>query len=234
MKKVVISVGGSVLVPTLESNNLSAWVAVLREIQQDYSVFCVCGGGGEARRYISVCRSLGIDEGTADELGIMVTRINASLLIAALGDAAYPTVPATYREAKQAALLERIVVMGGVTPGQTTDAVSAVLAEEVSADLLVNATAVDAIYSADPRKDASAERYSMITPADLIQIIMKERMGAGSNMIVDLVAAKIVERSGIPFIVMDGRKPGDILTALKEGTFNGTLVAEKPDSVLPL
>ncbi|MDO9540203.1 MAG: UMP kinase [Methanocalculus sp.] len=234
MKKVVISVGGSVLVPTLESHHLSAWVSALRDIVKDYSVFCVCGGGGEARRYISVCRSLGIDEGTADELGIMVTRINAFLLISALGDLAYPSVVTSYCEAKEAALHGKIVVMGGVTPGQTTDAVSAVLAEEVRADLLVNATAVDAIYSADPRKDSSAERYSTITPADLIRIIMKERMGAGSNMIVDLVAAKIVERSRIPFAVMDGRKPEDIVLALRNGNFNGTLVAERPEKVFPL
>jgi uridylate kinase len=234
MKKVVISVGGSVLVPTLESHHLSEWVSALRDIKQDYSVFCVCGGGGEARRYISVCRSLGIDEGTADELGIMVTRINAFLLISALGDLAYPSVVTSYREAKEAALHGKIVVMGGVTPGQTTDAVSAVLAEEVRADLLVNATAVDAIYSADPRKDATAERYSTITPADLIRIIMKERMGAGSNMIVDLVAAKIVERSRIPFAVMDGRKPEDIVLALRSGIFNGTLVAEQSEQIFPL
>jgi len=201
---------------------------------KDYQLFCVCGGGGEARRYISVCRDIGVDEATSDELGIMVTRINAFLLISALGDSAYPTVATSYREAKEAALHGRIVVMGGVTPGQTTDAVSAVLAEEVGADLLINATAVDAIYSADPRKDTLAERYSLITPSDLINIIMKERMGAGSNMIVDLVAAKIVERSAIPFAVMDGRKPEDIISALRKGIFNGTLVAEQSRAILPL
>lgn len=234
MKKVVISLGGSVLVPTLDSHLLGEWAATLRELAQHYSVFCVCGGGGEARRYISVCRGLGLDDGTADELGIMVTRINAFLLLSALGDAAYPTVPATYREAKEAALHQRVVVMGGVAPGQTTDAVSAVLAEEVSADLLVNATAIDAIYSADPKKDPAAERYSRITPANLIDIIMKERMGAGSNMIVDLLAAKIVERSNIPFIVMDGKNPALVKDAIIAGRFDGTVVSDQQENVLPL
>ncbi|MBR1369241.1 uridylate kinase [Methanocalculus chunghsingensis] len=234
MKKVVISVGGSVLVPSLESHQLKEWASTLKELAQDYHLFCVCGGGGEARRYISVCRDIGLDEATSDELGIMVTRINAFLLIAALGDSAYPTVTTSYREAKEAALHGRIIVMGGITPGQTTDAVSAVLAEEVAADLLINATAVDAIYSADPKKDANAKRFSLITPSDLIGIIMKERMGAGSNMIVDLVAAKIIERSAIPFAVMDGRKPQDIISALRTGEFHGTLVAGQSREVLPL
>jgi len=124
--------------------------------------------------------------------------------------------------------------MGGVAPGQTTDAVSAVLAEEVSADLLVNATAIDAIYSADPKKDPAAERYSRITPANLIDIIMKERMGAGSNMIVDLLAAKIVERSNIPFIVMDGKNPALVKDAIIAGRFDGTVVSDQQRNVLPL
>ncbi|RQD80784.1 MAG: UMP kinase [Methanocalculus sp. MSAO_Arc2] len=234
MKKVVISLGGSILVPSLDTHRVQEWASALRTLAEQYSLFCICGGGGEARRYISVGRDLGCDEATADELGIMVTRVNAFLLVSALGDAAYPLIPATYREAKEAALHNRIVVMGGVTPGQTTDAVSAILAEEVSADLLVNMTVVDGIYSADPKKDPSAERFTTMTPKALIDIIMKERMGAGSNMIVDLVAAKVIERSGIPFIVMDGRNPDDIITALSTGTFSGTLVSDHPETAIPL
>ena len=128
-------------------------------------VYVVVGGGGEARRYIGVARTLGIDEATLDETGILVTRLNARLLIAALGDAAYPRVPETYAAAKECGVAGRIVVMGGVAPGQTTDAVAAVLAEEVGADLLINATSVPGIFTADPKRDPSATRYETMTPA---------------------------------------------------------------------
>ena len=92
MKTVVISLGGSILIPSLEKNTIRNYVPVLGEIAAHHRLFVVVGGGGEARRYITVARNLGIDEGTSDEIGILVTRLNANLLIAALGDAAYKLV----------------------------------------------------------------------------------------------------------------------------------------------
>ena len=96
MKKIVISLGGSVLVPSLESNNIDRYVSVLKKMAGKCRIFIVVGGGGEARRYIGVARGLGGGEAAADELGIMVTRLNARLLIAGLGDAAYPRVAENY------------------------------------------------------------------------------------------------------------------------------------------
>ena len=233
-KTIVLSLGGSVLVPSIETNLLGAYATVLRELAERARLYVVVGGGGEARRYIGAARALGIDEATLDELGILVTRLNARLLVAALGDAAYPRVPESYAAAKECGVAGRIVVMGGVAPGQTTDAVAAVLAEEVGADLLINATSVAGIYTADPKKDPTATRYATMTPADLLALVGRERMGAGSNTVIDLVAAKIVERCGIPMVVLDGREPGVVRGAVLEGVFEGTIVARESCRPLPL
>lgn len=227
MKKIVISLGGSVLVPSLESNNISRYVSVLKRIAVKCQVFVVVGGGGEARRYIQVARDLGADEATADDLGIMVTRLNARLLLAGLGDAAYPRVAENYTEAQEFAETGKIVVMGGITPAQTTDAVSAVLAESVGAGLLINATSVDGIYSADPKKNADAVRYDHLTPQELLAIITQSRMDAGANIVLDIVAGKVIERSGIPLLVLDGRDPERIYQAVVEGTAVGTIVSRE-------
>ncbi len=234
MKKITVSIGGSVLVPTLESNNIAAYASVLKNLAGKYEVFVVCGGGGEARRYITAARDLGVDEAAADELGIIVTRLNASLLIAALGAAACPGVAEGYGRALEYAGCGRIVVMGGVVPAQTTDAVSAVLAERTGADLLVNATSVDGIYSADPRKDAQAVRHDRLTPAELLEIIVGSRLDAGSNTIIDIVAGKVVERSGIPLLVIDGKDPEHLEKAITTGEFTGTIVSESSEFTLPL
>ncbi|MDI6866154.1 UMP kinase [Methanoculleus sp.] len=227
MKKIVISLGGSILVPSLESNNIARYVSVLKKISEKCRLFVVVGGGGEARRYIGVARSLGGGEAAADELGIMVTRLNARLLIAGLGEAAYPRVAENYTEALEFALSKKIVVMGGITPAQTTDAVSAVLAESVGADLLINATSIDGIYSADPKKDASAVRHDHLTPRELLEILTANRMNAGANTVLDIVAGKVIERSGIPLLVIDGREPDNLYRAIVEGTFVGTIVSEE-------
>jgi uridylate kinase len=224
MKRIVISLGGSVLVPSLEKNHIRGYAAVLRKLGKDYRVFVVVGGGGEARRYIGVARTLGIDEATADELGIQVTRMNALLLAGALGDAAHPNIAESYRDAARFGESGKIVVMGGVIPGQTTDAVAALLAEKVRAGLIINWTSVDGIYSADPKKHRDAVRHSTLTPVELQAIIRGDRLEAGSNTIFDTLAAKIVGRSGIPLVVLDGRKPQDPRRAIRAK--KGTLVSD--------
>ena len=234
MKTVVISLGGSILIPSLEKNTIQKYVPVLGEIAEHHRLFVVVGGGGEARRYISVARDLGIDEGTSDEIGILVTRLNANLLIAALGDAAYPKVAESHAEAKKFAESNKIVVMGGITPGQTTDAVAAVLAERVGASVFINVTSVDGIYSADPKKDKKAKRYETLTPKQLLKIVGGTGLTAGSNTVLDIIAARVVERSHIPLVVLDGRDPENLSRAILTGKFTGSIVSEKKKKLLPL
>jgi uridylate kinase len=234
MKKVVISLGGSILIPTLEEHTVKEYVPVLKKIAEQHRLFIVVGGGGEARRYISILRDLGIDEGTSDEVGILVTRLNAAILIAALGDDAYPKVAESHAEAKKFAESGKIVVMGGITPGQTTDAVAAVLAERVGAAVFINLTSVDGIYSADPKKDKNATRFDAITPKKLLEIVSGTALGAGSNNVLDIVAARIVERSNIPLVVLDGRNPENLLQAILKGKFRGTVVSAVKKNPLPV
>ncbi|MDG6256016.1 MAG: UMP kinase [Methanomicrobiaceae archaeon] len=232
MKTIVLSLGGSVLVPSLESNTIQRYREALIDISRECALYVVIGGGGEARRYITAARKLGIDEAFSDELGIAVTRLNAALLIGALGEAAYPKIATNYEEARTFSGQGRIVVMGGVTPAQTTDAVSAVLAESVHADVMINATSVDGIYSADPRKDPDARRFEYLTPEELLRIIIGSRLDAGANTVIDIVAAKVIQRSGIPLVVIDGRDPETLKTAVLQGEFSGTVVSESRQNPL--
>lgn len=234
MTFVVLSLGGSILFPSLEENTLAAYAPVLRRLAEQVTLFVVVGGGGEARRYIAAARQMGVDEATCDEIGILVTRLNATLLASALGDDACPRIAASPGEALEYSCSGRIVVMGGVTPAQTTDAVAAVLAERAGADLLVNLTSVDGIYSADPKKDPSARKFARLSPSGLLEIVSRDSLSAGSNTVMDMVAAKVVQRSGIPLLVLDGRDPANLERALLEGREIGTLVSEGQVSPLPL
>jgi len=221
--KIVISIGGSVLARELQPGKFAAYAEAIKEIGKDHTVFIVTGGGKAAREYIKVARDLGSDEATCDLIGIELTRLNARLLIAALGDAAYYEPPLNYKEARNASLTGKIVVMGGVTPGQTTDAVSAVLAEYTGSDLLINATSIDGVYTSDPKKNKDAKKFETMTPHQLIEIVMKTEMVAGANSPFDLLAAKIIERSNIRTIVLNGEDPKTIVDAIhKKNT--GTII----------
>lgn len=221
--KIVVSIGGSVLARELKPLYFENYAQVIRDISKKNTVLIVTGGGKAARDYISIARELGTDEATCDLIGIDVTRLNARLLIAALGEDAYYEPPLNYKEAKNASLTGKIVVMGGVIPGQTTDAVSAILAEYIGADLLINATSIDGVYSSDPRKNKDARKFDRMTPSQLVEIVMRTEMVAGANSPVDLLAAKIIERSNIETIVLNGEFPQNILDAAN-GKHKGTVI----------
>jgi len=234
MKTVVISLGGSILIPELAKNRIPAYLPVLQEIAAQHRLFVVVGGGGGARDYIAVARKLGIDEGTADEIGILVTRLNATLLIAALGDAAYPKVAESHSEAKKFGESKKIVVMGGITPGQTTDAVAAVLAERVQADVFVNVTSVDGIYDKDPNRYPGARHHPTLTPQKLLAIVGQGGLGAGSHNVLDIIAARVVERSHIPLVVLDGTRPKNLADVLLRGKGECSIVSSTKKKVIPL
>ena len=212
---IVMSLGGSILAGDLDPACFLKYADVLRTISEKHDLLVVTGGGVYARRYIELARGVGADEVTCDFLGIDITRINAKMLITALGDDAWPTVPESYDEAKTAMKNGKIVVMGGVIPGQTTDAVSAAMTEYLNADLLIIPTSVDGVYTADPNVDKNAEKYDQIPVAELVRMSFGAALKAGSKSPVDPIACKLIERCGIRTIVMDGRNTDDLIALIE-------------------
>lgn len=225
--KIVVSVGGSVLVPTVESDQVEAYADVLKELSDaGHDLGVVVGGGPTAREYIGVARELGANEIELDQLGVAATRMNARLLIAALDDRATPTPPEEHETARNAIRRGDVPVMGGTVAGHTTDTVGTALAEYIDADLLVYATSVSGVYSADPEADPDATKLDRISPEELVDIVGKIEISAGSNAPVDLLAAKLLQRSGLDAVVVDGTEPAVLLDVVS-GDHDGTdIVAE--------
>ncbi|MFB6255474.1 MAG: UMP kinase [Haloplanus sp.] len=221
--RVVISIGGSVLAPDLDADRVAGYAtAVDSLVEADCEVGAVVGGGGVARDYIEAARRLGANEVQLDQIGIDVTRINARLLISALGGVSALSPAGDYEAAGEALRRGDVAVMGGVMPGQTTDAVAAALAEYVDADLLVYATSADGVFSADPDSDPGAEQYSRLTGAELVDLVAPMSRGAGASAPVDLLAAKLIERSKMWTVVTDGTDPERVTDAVLRGEHSGT------------
>ncbi|MDY6864965.1 MAG: UMP kinase [Halobacteriota archaeon] len=217
---IVISLGGSVITPP-EKGKLNAVAGEIRKLLKKHMVFVVVGGGKTAKGYIEIARDFGSNEVCCDLMGIDATRINARLLIAALSGSAYPDPPMDYQDAKRVMGPGKVIVMGGVSPGYTTDAVAAILAEYVGADIFVKATSVDGVYDSDPNKNPSAKKFDRITPSQLVEITMSGQMKAGFIYIMDPIAAKIIERCEIPTVIVNGNRPENIVDAVN-GDHNGT------------
>ena len=110
-----------------------------------------------------------------DTIGIGATKLSSVLLVAAIGTSAPQEIPDSYALAARLAEKGKIVVMGGVAPGETTDAVAA-LCEYGHADKLVVATSVDGVYTADPEKDPSALKLATMTPHALARLAMETKI----------------------------------------------------------
>jgi len=222
--KVVLKVGGHLFpeVPALAA--IAAYGAMLRDLQGlGHRVVVVTGGGRVARTYIEAARGLGASEVACDQLGIEVSRLNARLVIATMGEAAYPEPVTTLSQLVTAFTSHKVVVVGGLQPGQSTNAVGILAAEAVHADLLLNATDVDGVYTADPAEDALARKLTVVRTDELLRLLLAKELWAGSYALFDPVAIKLVERSRIPTRIIDGRDPATVVAAV-QGAAVGTLI----------
>ena len=195
-KRVVLKITGSLF--DRGAKEVKAVAQAIMDTLKEIEIPAVVTGGGEAaRRYIDYAKNLRADQSTLDEFGIDVSRINAKLLIVALGYTAYPYPPHTLEEAVRASSTGRVVVTGGFQPGQSTNAVAALLAERLSASLFVNATDVDGVYTKDPKRYSDAKLLREVSVAELRRILEGE-VYAGTYELMDPLALKIIERSKIP------------------------------------
>ena len=133
MQPVVVSIGGSILVPKASDvDSVIDIAALLDDMSEKRKLYVVVGGGRYARTYIGFGRNLGAEERHLDRVGIEFTRLNADLLRLALADRNLPErIPKTVKGAHALGKNHDLVVMGGTVPGHTTDHVSALLAREV-------------------------------------------------------------------------------------------------------
>lgn len=225
--RAVVAVGGSVLAPDLDPERVSRYARSLEAIlDAGHELGVVVGGGRVAREYIGAARELGASEMALDRLGIEVTRLNARLLVAAMDGRAAPTPPEGYDDAVAALRRGDVPVLGGVVEGQTTDAVAAALADSVDADVVVYATSVPGVYSEDPHEHEDAQRYEHLTTDELVWLIADGASlgSAGSSAPVDLLAAKLLQRSEMRAVVLDGTDPDAVRKAIVDGEHDGTEV----------
>jgi uridylate kinase len=129
-----------------------------------------------------------------------------------------PSVCETYARAPALKHLEkkRIVLLGGGTgnPFFTTDTTAVLRAAELGCDVVLKATNVDGVYSADPKKDPSAKRFERLSHEEAI---------AADLRVMDATAFTLARENRMSIIVFSIREPGAI-TAVLRGKGRATLV----------
>ena len=184
-------------------------------------------GGGNIFRGVAGATT-GMDRTTADHMGMLATMINALALQDALehkgvhtrtlSGLEMPKVAESYIRRRATRHLEkgRVVIFGAGTgnPFFSTDTAAALRANEIAAEVVMKATNVDGIYTADPKKDPTATKFDRIGFQEVLERGLK---------VMDAPAIALCMENKLPILVFDMNKPGNLVAAVR-GDVIGTLV----------
>jgi uridylate kinase len=222
--RAVVKLGGGLFKRDPDTSTIKHFaVSLSRFVSDNNHLVLVAGGGENARTYINAARKLGAEESTCDLLGIQITRANAELLRVAFENETGALTTKRLSRLPDLVRTNRIVVMGGLQPGQSTNAVAALAAEITRAEILVNATDVDGVYTEDPKKNPKAKLLKTIHVGKLLELAMRGKVFAGRYELLDPLAVKILERSKTPTRFVSLSNPENVLDAIM-GKDVGTLV----------
>jgi len=225
--KAVLKLGGSVFsAEGVDRDFLETVSSKIGEWARVHQIAVVVGGGKISREYGELGRKFTSDEDLLDTVGIMASRVNASLLLAALGDLAATEIPKSEEEFINISEKNpgKVIVAGGFRPGQRTDAVSAEIAEVWGAEMVIKCTDVDYIYDKDPNKFEDAKKLESVSFEELKKLAGSEEHRANVSTIMDPVAAKILSEKGIKAAVVNGKDLENIGRILDGKEFKGTRV----------
>jgi uridylate kinase len=216
-KKILVKISGKIVNPD-NPQLIKSYANIIVDLyRQSYRVAVVVGGGKYARSYISSAKALGLNDAQADMIGIEIARVNALLLALAIGDDAYTPIPRNIDNVLTAWNTGKIIIAGGLQPGQSTSAVSAVIAESLGIKTILYATDVDGVYDKDPKKYSNAKKLDIVTVEQLKEIV-SQRFEAGGYELLDPLALQIVKRSCIDVIVFNGMDPLNVYKAVNNST----------------
>ena len=202
-------------------------VAEIKDVNKMGVEIAIVVGGGNIFRGMK-SKNDSIERVTADYMGMLATVINAMALQSSLEKHGMYTrlmsgikmeqvcEPFIKRRAVRHLEKGRIVIFGaGIgNPYFTTDSTASLRAIEMHADVVLKGTRVDGVYTADPEKDPSATRYSVLS--------FQEAYEKGLS-IMDMTAFTLCQENNLPIIVFDMNKPGNLYSIIK-GEKTGTLI----------
>jgi len=210
-KNIVIKYGGSLLFSeggTINYEKITEFCDLIKNDKNYDSIIIVCGGGTIARQYIKAIREFTENEILCDLIEIDISRINSRLIVANMKEIAYPQVPESFKELSTAIITSKIVVMGGLQPGQSTTSVAIQVAEFLKTARLVILTDVDGIYDKDPKVFDDAKLLRELNYDSLQKIILEmsgdKQAAAGEYRIFDAVSLQILKRSNVVVSVISG------------------------------
>ena len=217
-KRIVLKLSGESLMGHqkfgISASMLQHYAHQIKELHDLGAEIAVVIGGGNIFRGIQSADA-GIDGVTGDYMGMLATAINGLALQSALESVGIytrmmsalrmDTIAEPYIRRRAIRHLEkgRVVICAAGTgnPFFTTDSAAALRANEIKADVILKATRVDGIYTADPEKDPTAKKFDKLTFAKVIALGLE---------VMDMTAFTLCQENNMPIIVFDINDPENL------------------------
>ena len=227
--KVVISVGGSLIVPNGGINTeflrkLNQFVRKQLSENEHRQFFLVVGGGTTARKYRDAGQEVIGHELTREDLdwlGIHATRLNAHLVRTIFRDIAHPYIIKKYEIIRK--VTEPVIVASGWKPGWSTDFDAVLLFEDYGMKTVINLSNIAQVYDKDPKQFPDAKPIEKISWPDFRKLVGNEWI-PGMNAPFDPVASKRAEELGLKVVVLNGEDFGNLERYFSGETFTGTTI----------
>lgn len=227
MKTIVLSLGGSIIVPdNVDIKFLEKFKKELRKHYNNYKFVIVCGGGSIARKYISALREDGAPEHEQALAGIRATRMNAMLLMDIFGrKEANDALPKDIKDVENALRKNKVVICGALrfTPNSTSDGTAARIANNLKTDF-INITNIKGLYDSNPAEDKNAKFIAKESWKDFESRALKMKFGAGQHFVLDQEAAIIIREHKIKTYII-GPNTNNLSSLLENKKFIGTTIA---------
>jgi uridylate kinase len=224
MKKIVISLGGSLIYPDgVDVGFVKDFKKIIEEyIRKDYIFVVFCGGGKLARHFQDAASKIGkiLDE-IKDWLGIEATRLNAFFVKSVFSNEdVYEKIVSNPTEKIDTG--KKIIICSGWKPGWSTDYDAVLMAKNIGSELVVNMSNIDYVYDSDPKKNKNAKKLDRISWKDFRKLV-GDKWSPGLSMPFDPVAAKEAEKNKLRVIII-GRNLEKLRKVLDGKEFEGTTI----------
>jgi len=223
MKTVIMSLGGSVIVPDkIDVNFLKSFKKIINKYTgKGYKFAIICGGGKTARDYQKAASAITKQSNEyLDWLGVHATKMNAWFMKAVFGRAAENLIVDDPR--KKIRFTRKILIAGGWKPGWSTDYDAVLLAKSLKINTIINMSNIDYVYDKDPKKYKNAKKIRNICWSHYRKIA-GNKWKAGLNKPFDPIAAREAERLGLNVTII-GKNLNNFKKLLDNRKFEGTII----------
>tara|TARA_Y100000310_G_scaffold233653_1_gene236552 strand:+ start:257 stop:931 length:675 start_codon:yes stop_codon:yes gene_type:complete len=223
MKTVVLSLGGSLIVPNeIDYVFLKKFKElILKFVKKGNKLIIVTGGGMTCRKYNSAAEKIvKVPNIELDIMGIKATELNAELVRVIFGKYAHKVVVPNFNTKN---LKAKIIIGCGWKPGTSSDYDAVMWAKNYKADYVVNLTNIDYIHTKDPRYHKDAKKLEKLDWKQM-QSIVGTKWNAGLNVPFDPIATKIARKLKLKVAFISGKNIKSLNDFLAGKKFKGSLV----------